>query len=281
MGYCKKCGQQLTDNSQYCINCGCGQTDGQSTSAAPSKKSFSLKGKKKWIWTVAAIAIAVVLLLTLLPLQKTESLIGYSTPEDAVNSYIKNLGNANMNGALKALAIESYVEKYDVEAQVQRISTFMPLRSYLPDSNSLFTAYNLQKRKSELYSIICQQYLTFCYPDWEPSLPIQFGSEQEADEFVKNLKQNTSASRVKNLKIERVENATASMTEANYIQNLVAQSQVIGADELVDVAAMVSLDGQQFGMGFQVARYGNIWRIATLGSPILSVPAATGMVTLP
>ena len=87
---------------------------------------------------------------------------GYDTPEEAVSAYVEGLCSNDVEAMMKACAVESYAENYNLESFVERLNALPGSISllYLPDTGELSEGINTGHRKGELYDMIKGQYLT-------------------------------------------------------------------------------------------------------------------------
>jgi hypothetical protein len=62
-------------------------------------------------------------------------------------------------------------------------------------------------------------------------------------------------------------------TNERYLANAAAQAAVYGADELTERLALLELDGDTYGLGFTLLRYGDRWLVSGQSSPIAGTSA--------
>ena len=81
---------------------------------------------------------------------------GCSTPEEAVMLYLHGLENGDMNQMLSAFAIESYVDNYKLEEQVETAAWLYV--EYVPNVSEYARRLNIEQRKRKVTEMIRAQY---------------------------------------------------------------------------------------------------------------------------
>lgn len=191
---------------------------------------------------------------------------GWDTPEEAVMEYLQGLKEQDIGKMISAHAVETYIDHFDLQAQLVRLRTYMmSMVPRLPNTNALARSINIESRKNEIVQSILWQMTTICLPEQDFSQAVAFGgedTEKEAVAFVSGLDDALGAVDFSTLEVLRFipPGAIAEMyaTEANQ-KNLRAQSAVYGADEARSVVAVFTVDGKAGALCCDVMRYGDQW----------------------
>ena len=113
---------------------------------------------------------------------------GWDTPEEAVLHYLEGFKEQNLYKMIGAYAVETYVELFDLQAQLERITVYsMNMVPRMPNAGSLLRQINIETRKNEIVQSILWQISSACLPDQDFSAIIPFtGKENEetAAEFL-------------------------------------------------------------------------------------------------
>jgi hypothetical protein len=64
-------------------------------------------------------------------------------------------------------------------------------------------------------------------------------------------------------------------TDERYLENVARIAATYGADELVERLALIELDGETYGVGFTLLRYGDAWLVSSQAS-VLGNTSAIG-----
>jgi len=198
---------------------------------------------------------------------------GYASAEDAVNAYLVAFGNADVKGMISTFAVESYVENFNLEAQIERLRAYAPtLPQLFPSNNQFTTELNIQRRQSQIADGIRLQYMSLFIPDAINNfVTTPIADDQEARDFVRILGDQSYNESMRSLKIigfvspDRLHDKYAS--EQNQ-RNIDKTMEIIGAQRLENVVARVKINHQIYLFCFDVARYGEKWYIHSLSGNI-------------
>lgn len=199
---------------------------------------------------------------------------GYATPEEAVQAYLDGLRDADLSQMLSAFAMETYVDHYDFQAQLERIRTYMMLTMEIrfPNDNDLMRALNVENRKTQIVNAITYQQFGLFAPDWDVTSPISFGaSDAEGipalmDQFAAAA--GTDMSRLTFVGFFAPEVLSdVYLTERNQ-ENLAKQQAVYGMEELRSMVAGFTLGDDQYILCCDVGRYGDRWYMNSLSGNI-------------
>jgi hypothetical protein len=202
---------------------------------------------------------------------------GYTSPEDAVKAYLDGLRNADLEKMVGTFAVESYVDNFNLRAQIERLHTYMetvPIK--LPNTNEFFRKINIENHKNRIILEIYNQYITWSQPNLSEKryTPIRLEGAAEISMLLNKLEDAGNEAKLKSLKTLKIREFISPGkvndrydSEANQ-KNLTAQKIVLGADEYQSVVALVEVEQQFYLFCFDAALYGRKWRISSLSGNI-------------
>ena len=111
--------------------------------------------------------------------------VGFATPKEAAEAYIYGFCELDYEKMMSACAVETYVERYDLEKWVETIKLLpgwqnLENETYIPFKDPMSTMINIDLRRSRLNKMILLQFYTVMSPD------------QNQSDF-SNLKDNSSS----------------------------------------------------------------------------------------
>lgn len=198
---------------------------------------------------------------------------GFDTPEKAVSMYIEGLRTMELKRMMGAFAVETYAEKYDFEANLERLKAYVPAQDIkLPNANRLAADLNIEGRKTAISNAILRQYLSLSYANLDQASLTGFENEGiTAEEFVEHFTRNLESVKLDSLKllgfIPPEELSEYYSIDANK-ENMDKQAVVYGADKIESRAAVVELAGEKYLLCMDVVNYGDKWFILNLSGNI-------------
>lgn len=304
--FCTNCGKELPDNARFCAQCGApvpevapapeppkaepprpaapAQTvPPEPVSAGPDGVDTVLKemnlGKKSGKlagFLIGVVAAAVVFALAValkvgMPSGGSSTVEGdgFDTPEEAVDAYLGALKEGNLDGALSAFAMESYVENMDLEAYVERLGIYMPGNMPLSGEGDYADALNLELRRSDVTKTLMWQYVTLVDPN-SPILEMQgipLGNNGPRA-LLESLIQGDGMEILSSLEIgdfQQPERLSESYSQAANQENIAKQEVCYGADEIQPLAVEVTVDGRAYLFCPDAIRYGDSWYLLSPG----------------
>ena len=210
--------------------------------------------------------------------------VGFDTPDEAVSAYIEGLCNGNIRQMLSACAVESYVEGFDLEAFVERngrLQAFLPT-SYLPAAGDLSEGINLETRKYQLNSMIKFQYLTLCGSKTvvgEDAMQVLTTENTSAEDLIRDYLPTQEPDITFSGEIVPPSFFDIPRYYAFFNQRSIASMEDYnGAEQSVDRAAVVYVDGKTALVILGVNRYDGRWFITDTSylTLFLGVPVING-----
>ena len=303
--FCSSCGQKQDQEARFCNYCGKEMPSApnaavQETLFPPATqiqpvqvpvssipKSASKKPKGKYFLIAISGMIAGVIILTAILFatgvfasgSKSEKTIqgpGYATPEAAAKAYLIGLRDQNLDEMVSTFAVESYVDNYDFEAQLERFQSYMPYNAPqgLPNTNKYSRKLNISNRENSIEKSIFGQYITYNVPSVPAGVTLSFPDPDEAKDFVTKFEQDTKSYVFKDLVITGTL-PLQDLTDTNaYDLYMSAQNQkgilyrvkaqgITNGNDVTDVAITFKADGKTWIFCPQLVRYDNKWYLSS------------------
>jgi len=201
---------------------------------------------------------------------------GFDSPEGAIMVYLEGLRDLDLSRMMSAFAVESYVENFNFEAQLNRIRAYsFTSEIKLPNANKFVTALNIESRKASVNNMILCHYIILCEPEFNHTQVSALKEEANVTDFAAKLNTSLNALKFQTLKITGFV-PPASIPGANYseprnLEVMARNAGVRGADNLESRIAVFSLDGKEYAFCLDVINYGGKWYISQLGGNIGSL----------
>ena len=300
--FCSYCGGKLEQESIFCTHCGrevpSAQTPMPPTqpqvqmpyppiqqTPAPVQRPRTKSPKGKYLLfgaggtAVGAILLAVILLLA--GVFGTAGAFssgggafegpGFATPEDAAKAYLMGLEAQNMDAMLSTFAMESYVENYDFEAQVERLMSYqINMEIRFPNTNDYTRRMNIASRSSQVAGLILFQYMSFNTPDaLNDATPVMLNEPGAVSDFVEKFERDTEDYVFEDLEIKdtlKPEDLSDMYENEMNQENIAKQAKTFGANEedVANIAVTFEADGDEYIFCPQMVRYDGKWYLQSL-----------------
>ena len=268
--FCRKCGSQSNENSQICSDCGTLLGSGGPEFTQQVEKTLRNTPKKKCtpylfgIISWALLALIIITLIFIWPSNKMEG-NGFNTPEDAVEAYLIALRDCDTEKMIATFAVESFVENYNFQNIIERTQVYQPsFTQPIPTTNDFTTELNRLSRVNSINQSFIYQYLFFADTGADYENPIYFENLNSSDitEFVNKLGSQEHIETMKSVELTGFLNPSKLsdmyLTQAN-LENLKKQATIYGAEEMENVVAEVTVNGQAYLYFMQVALFDGQW----------------------
>lgn len=198
---------------------------------------------------------------------------GFKTPENAINAYVTGIAAGDFDKVLAATAIDEMSQNFDFVAYVDRLQS-LTVAAPAPSTNPLYVAINKAAYTETIATQV--QFLTYGLLSTSPVLEgrsVQMDGDGAAD-----LQSEFDLSRLAGLTVSKIRPPVPSVTsDERYLTNSASQARTLGADELVERIALVTLDDRSYLIGFTIVRYGETWGIssqvsALAGTTVIGTP---------
>lgn len=196
-------------------------------------------------------------------LTETSGTSGATTPEEAVRRYLSGVAAADLEAVLAVTAIDAFSDGFRFDLLMEWRGAFTPTSDPSPPVHALYEELNRlmqaetigHKLKLLVYSLLSSEHLS------DPGLgpwPIRVNDRAEARAFGIEI----DPARLARLDVVDVRFPDASLEEdPRWLELAERQARILGADELTQRLALVSLEGRLFDVGFTLVRYADDWKI--------------------
>ncbi len=295
--FCSSCGQKQDQEARFCNYCGKEMPSApnaavQETLFPPATqiqpvqvpvssipKSASKKPKGKYFLIAISGMIAGVIILTAILFatgvfasgSKSEKTIqgpGYATPEAAAKAYLIGLRDQNLDEMVSTFAVESYVDNYDFEVQLERINYYDPRTSalILPNVDEYARKLNISNHKNSIEEEIRSQFMSYNVSDetndWNTT---ELNDPDKIKDFVTKFEQDTKSYVFKDLVItgtippeDLTDDYMSELNQKNMLLDI-KKYGVTSGNDVTDVAITFKADGKTWIFCPQLVRYDNRW----------------------
>ena len=206
---------------------------------------------------------------------------GYDSPEEAFLAYTEALKTGDVSKILATFAIETYVENYDVEEFLDTYRSYTLGSSFL-DGNTPYTKQlNLIARQDQISRQLQYLYAYISMGDEinRTIITLTGNPYDDAGEFMDKFVMDDWMEILAEMQVDDdFQYLDDFMDDKNLDraeEQLEDQCNIYGCEEIVPLALEVELDGEEYLMTINVARYGDKWYNLTLYGTIASVVGAS------
>jgi hypothetical protein len=198
--------------------------------------------------------------------------IDFATPEEAIEHFVASIAKNDLTGALQAFAINEYAEKFDFTAQSKRLRAIDLYQGLAPAEYPMYAQLNHLSLLSR-YAL----YIKFFGYGFYSTEPLDDGLVGPIeDEGIAAFTASVNPKQLTKLMITRMFRFTVLSEKLRQLWQ--EQVAISGAEESTEFVVLYKLDGNYFVGGLHLLRYGQAWKIDSLGSILASTPAL-GVVT--
>ena len=194
---------------------------------------------------------------------------GFASPEEAFRAYIDALKEADFDKAVSTFAIESFVQGYSAQKDLERKTVYYFSNSDLPDMGQLSERYNTAKRYLEVYRTIAVDGLVLAGKTIILDSPYRYSDESSAEETEEIVKLYLSAfpdeSDVK-LYLSEIQLVGFTADVGDYaemytrvLKSIQANCEVYGGEEIKPMIANVTIGGTSYYIAMDTIKYGDSW----------------------
>ena len=214
---------------------------------------------------------------------------GYASAEKAAEAYLQAFKAANLSGMLSAFALETYVDNYDLEAQLARLKAYsLSSDPSLPASNDFTRDLNFHQRTGNVTAAIRFQYLTIFTSDLKAldGITMSLTSDDDISRLAMQLGNPAYLESLQGMELGEFlppENLNEHYLSEQNRLNMQKIASICGADEMKSVAVPATIDEQEYLFCFDAVRYGSQWYLSSLSGNIgalLNIPTFSGGVFL-
>ncbi len=204
---------------------------------------------------------------------------GFAMPEDAAKAYLMGLKAKDMGAMLSTFAIESYVDNYDFEVQIERLMLYQyNAEIRFPNTNDYTRQMNIASRTSQIEGLIIYQYMTFNTPEALNNSKFVTIDPGTTSDFVKKFERDTENYIFKDLEITGTQNpedlCDVYWNKKNQ-EAIANHAKTFGADieDVANVVITFEADGDDWIFCPQLVRYNDKWYIQMLQGNIANIMA--------
>lgn len=201
---------------------------------------------------------------------------GFETPEEAVEAYVASFNEGNVSGMLSTFAIETYVDNVDAQKYIERIrAVSINFAEGIPASNDYIRSILILNRYGSLAESLFWQYIKYNTPEEYENLKdggVQLlGEEGAAEAFIAAMSEAPMENWFGKIELSSFlsveltgeliqdDNLAEDYFSEWYQQNIQRMADGYGCDELREVPALLKIDGMDYLLFMQCARYGDQW----------------------
>ncbi len=309
--FCRICGKQIPGDSAFCTNCGASQipttpqqappappfapypapqSDSERTpeplqqSSAPPREKAGKRNAPALIFAVISVLLAAALVLSFLGILPSPfgtsaasaaafASQSFSTPEEAIESFVGYLKAGDYDGALGTCAVGNMASGFDYQYTAKRLMTLLPVAtSNMPSEYPQYVLYNRHKAARELLmQMICFS-VSFHISDESRGLIDGMPVTLENGEFPDGLIEQLDPLAISSLEIVDIAKTSMHDDELNR-ENQKKQAKVYGADDVQFRSVLYELDGGYYVGGFTVIEFNGRWQIQNMSDPIVGISA--------
>lgn len=203
---------------------------------------------------------------------------GYTSPEAAVEAYIRFMNEGNVNGMISTFAIETFVENYDTVAYLTNMHcTSRSMYMGIPSSNTYSRNLLINQRHGKISQTLFDQYLYFTcrgtdYEALAESKTLALRTEEEISAFVSCFENSAVSKWIENTISGRsidpegyLNKRCSEQVLKQYYRAVEVRKNNYSCDEYEDVMYILEFGQEDYVLIMGCARYGDKWYIADTG----------------
>ena len=188
----------------------------------------------------------------------------FDTPEAAIDHYVKSIAAADVDAAMKSLAVDDIAARYDFPAVLRWLPLAQPATLYAPTNHEAYVRLNKMRLAGELSNGTKQ--IIYSLLGIELEAPARHATDADIAAFM-----TADPSRLRALKVVRIDQpGKAVVNTPEMIAVHKRHASFHGADEQTERLALYQLGDQHYWSGFQLLRYGKRWVISQLFSAFVA-----------
>jgi hypothetical protein len=188
--------------------------------------------------------------------------LSFSTPEAAVEHFVKNIAADDVDAAMQAFAVKELAARAHVAAKA-RVKSGLPRTGPLRLPKSRIYDRILEINLRAEFAGETRRFVYALLLDNGMDDQMTEASDANLDRFVRAA----NPARLRGLKIVRIDQPVPSVTRtAKAIEQAKVHASWDGADDSTERIALFELGGKHYRGGFTLLRYGKTWRVRRLSS---------------
>ncbi len=279
--FCKNCGAQLPDGSEFCAQCGTKLVTKADEPAKADKKRKNLVGKIL-LFLLALICVAGAFFAGLMYNGGEEKGCyegeGFESAEEAMQAFAEAFAAKDIDEMYADCAIESYVNGYDYAAYHNWIRAYTPVSKYVSGSDEASDRLNCEIRRNNLTNSFYNMYLTASSD--EDSRILKGLTIPEDEEDVNSiLKMLKGPDAIDEIEVINITDADEYTNFTDSINKTIDAYEDIYGGKLKPLVAKLTIDGEEWLLFADVIEYDDRWYVLTphgLGAAYLGMPVTSG-----
>lgn len=192
--------------------------------------------------------------------------IGFKTQEDVIEYYVDKVRQGDLDGALKAFAVNHMADNYDLAKQVDRTMAWAAGMPMLYSSkNSNFLESNRQAQAGafmrQIVNMRASLYVDEQFLEGITVGPVAKGEGEE-------LAQSLISPDLSSLRIKQITDAVAELGIENIKENFMEMIVPYGGEAISDYTVLYEYKGNEYLGGFVLIKYDGLWYIYAANSII-------------
>lgn len=187
---------------------------------------------------------------------------GYESPEEAVTAYLDAFQQGDIYKMLSTFAVETFVENYSVEKQIERMRSYSP-KQYIPAVSEYAQHLNLEIRRSRITDYIRRQYLTLTNSKTVDDTTFLWDESMSISDFVADIFAMDDSDIFASFEFDNVfynpEELYDNFNSENNLRVRNILQGVYGCDDLKSVVAEFSVNNIPYILCMDVGCYGKSW----------------------
>lgn len=181
-----------------------------------------------------------------------------STPEDAVRRYLSGVAANDFEAVLEASAMDEAAEHFRFDAFIDERRAFFPAMDLAPPVHPFYQDLN----RLQLADAIRRQLLMLVYSilTSEPIGPVPIRVDDLT--WTRSFVDQIDPTRLARMDVSEIRFPDASVeSDPRWLASVERQVRMLGADDLTQRLALLSLGDQLYDVGFTLVRYGDEWKV--------------------
>jgi hypothetical protein len=204
---------------------------------------------------------------------------GFAMPEDAAKAYLMGLKAQDMGAMLSTFAIESYVDNYDFEVQIERLMMYQyNAEIRFPNTNDYARRMNIASRASQITGLIIYQYMKFNTPEALNNSKFVTIDPGTTSDFIKKFERDTKDYIFEDLEItgtQKPEDLCDVYLNKKNQEAIANHAKTFGADieDVANVVITFEANGDDWIFCPQLVRYNGKWYMQMLQVNLANIMA--------
>lgn len=202
---------------------------------------------------------------------------GYNSPKECMEAYMEYMKNADYQGMLSCYAIETAVEKYDMEAYIDRMQCITPTFDFINTDDEFSTALSNECLRTHVFRTI-RYGSWYLYGDTIISEGLTYAMEddEDASDLIEKWLPSDMAKRLSKIDdVEVVDSDDEIIEEClskDYIEEQLEKfEKIYGVDDYQPSVVAFSIGSDDYYFMADCMKYGNKWYLCPSNAMLASI----------